>query len=176
MSIMIGAASRARKPALSIAAPARMLLPLGLLLLAGCGATERMVVSSIPQNDYKVRHPIVLGEESRTLEILVEPATGQFDRHSAAQLREYASLYRNFAVAPSPSCRRLSRSDTARRASARRSLRFRGAYADDRLSLSSQTQSLSAGPGFARAGIRARIGKSTTPPSAKSERIDEKPG
>jgi pilus assembly protein CpaD len=77
-----------------------MLLPLGLLLLAGCGATERMVVSSIPQDDYKVRHPIVLGEEPHTLEILVEPATGQFDRHSAAQLREYASLYRKFGRGP----------------------------------------------------------------------------
>ena len=49
-------------------------------LLAGCGSTDRMVVSSIPQDDYQVRHPIVLGEEPRRLEILVEPATGQFDR------------------------------------------------------------------------------------------------
>jgi pilus assembly protein CpaE len=65
-----------------------------LLLLAGCGATERMIESSIPQDDYQIRHPIVLGEEPRTLEILVEPVTGQFDRHSAAQLREFASLYR----------------------------------------------------------------------------------
>jgi pilus assembly protein CpaD len=79
----------------------RILLPACLLLsLAGCGATERMVVSSIPQDDYQVRHPIVLGEEPRTLEILVEPVSGQFDRHSAAQLREFASLYRKFGRGP----------------------------------------------------------------------------
>ena len=101
MLIMIRSASRVRKPARSIAGPARIFLSLCLaLLLAGCGATERMVVSSIPQDDYKIRHPIVLGEEPRTLEILVEPATGQFDRRSAAQLREYASLYRKFGRGP----------------------------------------------------------------------------
>ena len=71
-----------------------------LLPLAGCGATERMVVSSIPQDDFQVRHPIVLGEEPRTLEILVEPVTGQFDRHSAARLREFATLYRKFGRGP----------------------------------------------------------------------------
>jgi pilus assembly protein CpaD len=71
-----------------------------LVPLAGCGATERMVVSSIPQDDYEVRHPIVLGEGPHTLEILVEPVTGQFDRHSAAQLREFASLYRKFGRGP----------------------------------------------------------------------------
>jgi len=101
MSIMIPSASGVRKLACPIAAPARILLSLCLLLpLAGCGATERMVVSSIPQDDYKVRHPIVLGEEPRTLEILVEPATGQFDRRSAAQLREFAGLYRKFGRGP----------------------------------------------------------------------------
>jgi len=59
-----------------------------------------MVESSIPQDDYQIRHPIVLGEGPRTLEILVEPVTGQFDRHSAAQLREFASLYRKFGRGP----------------------------------------------------------------------------
>ena len=59
-----------------------------------------MVASSIPMDDYQVRHPIVLGEGPRKLEILVEPATGQFDRHSAAQLREFASLYRKFGRGP----------------------------------------------------------------------------
>ncbi|MDQ6702224.1 MAG: CpaD family pilus assembly protein [Pseudomonadota bacterium] len=59
-----------------------------------------MVVSSIPQDDYRVRHPIVLAERPRTLEILVEPETGRFDRHSAMQLREFASLYRKFGRGP----------------------------------------------------------------------------
>lgn len=101
MLIMIRPAGRARKSARSLAGPARFFLPLCLVvLLTGCGATERMVVSSIPQDDYKTRHPIVLGEEPRTLEILVEPATGQFDRRSAAQVREFASLYRKFGRGP----------------------------------------------------------------------------
>jgi pilus assembly protein CpaD len=101
MSIMIRSVRPVRRLACPIFASARTLLPLYLLLpLAGCGATERMVVSSIPQDDYKVRHPIVLTEEPRTLEILVEPVTGQFDRHSAAQLREFASLYRKFGRGP----------------------------------------------------------------------------
>jgi pilus assembly protein CpaD len=59
-----------------------------------------MVVSSIPQDDYQIRHPIVLGEAPRRLEILVEPVTGQFDRHTAARLREYANLYRKFGRGP----------------------------------------------------------------------------
>jgi len=76
-------------------------LGLGLALsLAGCGSTERMVVSSIPQDDYQIRHPIVLGEEPRTLQILVEPQSGRFDHHSALQLREFATLYRKFGSGP----------------------------------------------------------------------------
>jgi pilus assembly protein CpaD len=59
-----------------------------------------MAISSIPLDDYRVRHPIVLAEEPRTLEILVEPATGQFDRRSAMQLREFAGLYRKFGRGP----------------------------------------------------------------------------
>ncbi|HTV34236.1 MAG TPA: CpaD family pilus assembly protein [Methylocella sp.] len=70
------------------------------LSLVGCGSTERMVVSSIPQDDYQIRHPIVLGEAPRTLEILVEPQSGRFDRHSALQLREFAALYRKFGRGP----------------------------------------------------------------------------
>ena len=101
MSSMIRSARPVRSLAYPAFAGARIVVRLCLLLpLAGCGATERMVVSSIPQDDYEVRHPIVLGEGPRTLEILVEPVTGQFDRHSAAQLREFASLYRKFGRGP----------------------------------------------------------------------------
>jgi pilus assembly protein CpaD len=101
MSVMIHSARAARKLACPTAALTRNLLPLCLLLpLAGCGTTERMVVSSIPQDDYRVRHPIVLAERPRTLEILVEPKTGRFDRHSAAQLREFAVLYAKFGRGP----------------------------------------------------------------------------
>jgi pilus assembly protein CpaD len=98
MSVMIHSAHLARKLALPTIALARNLLPLWLLLLlGGCGTTERMIAtSSIPEYDYRVRHPIVLAEAPRTLDIFVEPTTGQFDRHSAAQLREFAGLYRKF--------------------------------------------------------------------------------
>ena len=101
MSVMIHSARTTRKLACPTLTLARNLLPLCLLLpLAGCGTTERMVVSSIPQDDYRVRHPIVLAERPRTLEILVEPETGRFDRRSAAQLREFAGLYRKFGRGP----------------------------------------------------------------------------
>ncbi|MGH6841396.1 MAG: CpaD family pilus assembly lipoprotein, partial [Methylocella sp.] len=59
-----------------------------------------MAVSSIPQEDYRVRHPVVLAEEPRTLDIFVEPTTGLVDRRSAARLREYAVLYRKFGRGP----------------------------------------------------------------------------
>jgi pilus assembly protein CpaD len=101
MSIMIHSTRTARKLACPTVALARNLLPLCLLFpLAGCGTTERMAISSIPQDDYRVRHPIVLAESPRTLEILVEPETGRFDRRSAAQLREFADLYRKFGRGP----------------------------------------------------------------------------
>jgi pilus assembly protein CpaD len=101
MSVIIHSACAARKLACPTVALARNLLPLWLLLpLAGCGTTERMTVSSIPQDDYRVRHPIVLAEEPRTLDIFVAPTTGQFDRRSAAQLREFAGLYRKFGRGP----------------------------------------------------------------------------
>jgi pilus assembly protein CpaD len=101
MSVMIHSARAARKLASPTVALARNLFLLCLLLpLAGCGTTERMAISSIPLDDYRVRHPIVLAEEPRALEILVEPETGRFDRHSAAQLREFAGLYRKFGRGP----------------------------------------------------------------------------
>lgn len=71
-----------------------------LLPLAGCGTTEGVIVSSIPPEEYKVRHPIILADAPRTLEILVEPGTGRFDRKTAARLREFAELYRHFGRGP----------------------------------------------------------------------------
>ncbi|MBO0734736.1 MAG: CpaD family pilus assembly protein [Methylocapsa sp.] len=70
------------------------------MALAGCGTTNRMAVSSIPQDDYQVRHPIVLDEMPYRLQILVEPVSGRFDGRSAARLREFAILYRKFGRGP----------------------------------------------------------------------------
>jgi pilus assembly protein CpaD len=79
----------------------RNLLPLcQVLALAGCGTTNQMVVSSVPQDDYQVRHPIVLNEEPYTLQILVEPVSGRFDGRSAARLHEFAVLYKKFGRGP----------------------------------------------------------------------------
>lgn len=70
------------------------------LALAGCGTTERIVESSVPFDDYRTRHPIILANEPRGLEILVEPRTGRFDGKSAERLHEFASLYRQFGRGP----------------------------------------------------------------------------
>jgi pilus assembly protein CpaD len=59
-----------------------------------------MVASSVPQDDYQVRHPIVLNEEPYNLQILVEPVSGRFDAPSAARLREFAALYKKFGRGP----------------------------------------------------------------------------
>ncbi|MCI0736758.1 MAG: CpaD family pilus assembly lipoprotein, partial [Beijerinckiaceae bacterium] len=59
-----------------------------------------MAVSSIPMDDYRVRHPIVLAEEPRMLDIFVDPATGQFDRKTVGRLREFAGSYRKFGRGP----------------------------------------------------------------------------
>ncbi len=71
-----------------------------VLVLAGCSTTNQMVVSSVPQDDYQVRHPIVLAEAPYTLQILVEPVSGRFDGRSTARLREFAALYKKFGRGP----------------------------------------------------------------------------
>jgi pilus assembly protein CpaD len=94
-------APSARTLARRAASLPRNLLPLCLVLaLAGCGTTNQMVVSSVPQDDYQVRHPIVLAEEPYKLQILVEPVSGRFDGRSAARLREFAVLYKKFGRGP----------------------------------------------------------------------------
>ncbi|MCI0468335.1 MAG: CpaD family pilus assembly protein [Beijerinckiaceae bacterium] len=59
-----------------------------------------MVISSIPMDDYRVRHPIAIAEEPRVLDIFVDPASGQFDRKTVGRLREFASSYRQFGRGP----------------------------------------------------------------------------
>ena len=75
-------------------AKAALGLPL-LAPLAGCGTTDRIVASSIPMEDYKVRHPIVLGESRSSVDIFPSTEQGRLDAHSAKQVYAFAEQYRD---------------------------------------------------------------------------------
>ncbi|MGO9023529.1 MAG: CpaD family pilus assembly protein [Beijerinckiaceae bacterium] len=62
-------------------------------LLAGCGTTDRTVTSSIPMDDYRNRHPIVLAETPRSLDIFPSFGSHGLDLHSVAQVRDFARAY-----------------------------------------------------------------------------------
>jgi pilus assembly protein CpaD len=80
------------KPRATLAKP---LAGLALLLaLAGCGTADRMSTSSIPQDDYRIRHPILLANDTVTLDIFPSTALGALDRHSAKQVFAFARDYR----------------------------------------------------------------------------------
>jgi pilus assembly protein CpaD len=84
---------RSRRPA--------FLLPLGFCtLLCGCASADRMSTSSIPMDDYRNRHPIVLAEEARRLDIFPAPEGLGLDRRTAAQVAEFGTLYRNTGHGP----------------------------------------------------------------------------
>lgn len=77
------------------------LLPLGVcVILGGCSSADRMTTSSIPMDDYRNRHPIVLAEQAERLDIFPAPERFGLDRHSAAQVREFGALYRNGGHGP----------------------------------------------------------------------------
>lgn len=84
-------------------APANRHLPLTLGLfsiLAGCSTVDRMKVSSIPMDDYRNRHPIVLAEQTRQLDIFPAPDIRGLDRRTAAQVVQFGRLYRNTGEGP----------------------------------------------------------------------------
>jgi pilus assembly protein CpaD len=77
--------------------PARLrgaLLVCAASLLAGCGTTDRMTTSSIPMDDYRNRHPIVLSETAHTLDIFTPPDAHGLDHHAETQVRDFAHAYR----------------------------------------------------------------------------------
>ncbi len=77
-----------------------LILPLGAFaILSGCSA-DRMTTSSIPMDDYRNRHPIVLAEEARKLDIFPAPESRGLDRHTAAQVAEFGKLYKNVGHGP----------------------------------------------------------------------------
>jgi pilus assembly protein CpaD len=77
------------------------LLPLGTAVtLCGCADIDRMNTSSMTMDDYRDRHPIVLGEQERRLDIFPSPEIRGLDPHSAAQVAEFGTLYRNAGRGP----------------------------------------------------------------------------
>ena len=77
----------------------QLALALALPSLAGCVTADRTVVSSIPSDDYRNRHPIVLAEDETKLDVFVTSGR-TLDRHAAAQIREFGTRYRALGRGP----------------------------------------------------------------------------
>jgi pilus assembly protein CpaD len=72
------------------------LLPLSAAtLMGGCAGpnVDRMRTSSIPMDDYRNRHPIVLAEAAQKLDIFPSPELRGLDRRTFAQVAEYGRRY-----------------------------------------------------------------------------------
>jgi pilus assembly protein CpaD len=65
--------------------------------LCACGV-DRTVTSSISDEDYRVRHPLVLTHEDLTLDIFPEGPT--LDANSRARIKEFAANYKNVGEGP----------------------------------------------------------------------------
>ncbi len=70
------------------------------LALGACNNVDTMTTSSIPMDDYRVRHPIALSETSNTLDIFPAPQSGSLDSRSAGQVVEFGRRYRQFGEGP----------------------------------------------------------------------------
>lgn len=68
--------------------------------LTGCGTTDRIKLSSVPLDDYKERHPIVLAQARTSIDLF--PSGGQhgLDRHTAKQVFAFAQDYRTVGHGP----------------------------------------------------------------------------
>jgi pilus assembly protein CpaD len=78
-----------------------LLLPLSMLALAGCAnSVDRMKTSSIPMDDYRKRHPILLSESAQKLDIFPAPEARGLDPRSAGQVAEFGALYRATGQGP----------------------------------------------------------------------------
>jgi pilus assembly protein CpaD len=77
------------------------LLPFGIAaLLGGCANDDRMSTASMSMDDYRQRHPIVLAEQSRQLDLFPSPRIFGLDPRSTAQVVEFGTLYRNSGEGP----------------------------------------------------------------------------
>ena len=75
-------------------------LSLAILPLAGCGRTDRIVPTSIPMDDYRTRHPIVLAEARTSVDLFPSWAQRGLDNHTAKQVYSFAEQYHDFGQGP----------------------------------------------------------------------------
>jgi pilus assembly protein CpaD len=68
--------------------------------LAGCGNTDRMRVSAIATDDYRLRHPILLAKDTSSIDLFPSMAGAGLDRHSAKQIAAFAEDYRQGGNGP----------------------------------------------------------------------------
>ncbi len=72
----------------------RLALALAALLpLAACGGTDRLRPSAIASDDFKLRHPIALAQDTTSIDVFPSLARGGLDRHSAKQVATFGSEY-----------------------------------------------------------------------------------
>ncbi len=78
----------------------RLLLLTGVAATAGCATVDRMKTSSIPMDDYHVRHPIVLAETAQKLDLFPSPQAHGLDGRSEAQVEQFGRLYQASGQGP----------------------------------------------------------------------------
>ena len=71
-----------------------------LVPLAGCGTTDRIVKTSVPIDDYRARHPIVIAEDRTSIDVFPSIAEGKLDGHTAKQIFAFAQQYRELGRGP----------------------------------------------------------------------------
>jgi pilus assembly protein CpaD len=77
------------------------LLPLGVAaLVSGCANADRISTASISMDDYRQRHPIVLAEQARRLDLFPAPEISGLDSRSTTQVVEFGTLYRDSGQGP----------------------------------------------------------------------------
>ena len=81
----------------SAMSPRRLCLLLTLLPLCGCGL-DQTTESSVADEDYRVRHPLVLTHQELTLDIFPEGQT--LGPQSRARIKEFASNYKEIGEGP----------------------------------------------------------------------------
>jgi pilus assembly protein CpaD len=65
--------------------------------LAACSGPDRIVTGSVAPDDYRQRHPIVIGEMPNTLDVFVAESNGggRVDNRTFEQIRAFAERYRS---------------------------------------------------------------------------------